>query len=836
MTTTPLHPTRPGGVDALPGLEHWSGAWAHRPALHTASGALTYGELSRRVETFARDHLAGPRRLVLVELDRDVDSVVAYLAALVHDHPVLAAAPGTAATFDRLSPAVVVTPDGVVRRPAAPEVHPDLALLLATSGSSGRPKLVRLGAEGVAANAAAIAEVLDLGPSDVGATTLPLHYTYGLSVLHSHLAVGASALLTDRSVIESEFWTAARAAAVTSLAGVPHTHDLLERTGFTRALLPSLRLMTQAGGAMPPERVRRLALQGRREGFDLVVMYGQTEATARMACLPAELAAEHPGAVGRAIPGGVLRLEPVPESDHGEIVFSGPNVMLGYAEDPADLARGRDVHELRTGDLGRWRDGLLEVVGRRDRCVKLFGRRHDLGGLERQAGPGVHLLAHDDVLHAFTAGRSAGLDARLRDLADLPPHAVVVHRLPEIPRTAGGKPCGTALRSLAAGTSTRSDAVDPLEAIRGEYARVLGRPDARTDQSFTDLGGDSLSFVELSTRLTAHCPDLPTDWHRRPIRDLVPTADAPSRRGVPLDTAVVLRALAILAVVGSHTELVDLMGGAHLLLAVAGWNLARFVLDDRPRARRLRSGLAAVGRIAIPSALLLGVISLVTGQYALTTAAYLNNALGPDSWTDDWQLWFLEAWVWCSLAALALIALRPLDRLDRRHPFALAMALTAAALALRWALVGLEAGPTERYAAPVVAWLFVAGWAGARATTLPQRLLVLGTVAAGTIGFFGDPAREAVVIGGVALLLLVPALRVPRAVVRPLSAVAAASLGIYLTHWQVYPHLEAHTSLGATLASVAVGIAYARLVAPVERRIGARIDRGPVGLSGPARP
>ncbi|GAB3265949.1 AMP-binding protein [Alteromonas gracilis] len=835
MTSTPLHPARPGGVDALPGLEHWTGTWAHRPALRTPDATLTYADLAARVDEFARRHLTGARRLTLVELDRSVEGVTAYLAALVHDHPVLVAAPGTAATFARFSPAVVVDERGISQRRGATELHPHLALLLATSGSSGRPKLVRLGAEGVAANAAAIAEVLGLTTDDVGATTLPLHYTYGLSVLHSHLAVGASVLLTDRSVIEPEFWTEARAASVTSLAGVPHTHDLLERTGFTRALLPSLRLLTQAGGAMPPERVRRLALQGRREGFDLVVMYGQTEATARMACLPAELAVDHPGSVGRAIPGGLLRLEPVPESDHGEIVFSGPNVMLGYAEEPADLARGRDVHELRTGDLGRWRDGLLEVVGRRDRCVKLFGRRHDLGGLERQAGPGVHLLVHDEVLHAFTAGRSAGLDARLRDLADLPPHAVVVHHLPEIPRTAGGKPCGTALRALA--VQAPSEACGgQLEAIRAEYARVLGRPDARPEQSFTDLGGDSLSFVELSTRLSTHCPDLPADWHRRPLRDLVPATDAPPRRGVPLDTAVVLRALAILVVVGSHTELVDVMGGAHLLLAVAGWNLARFVLDDRPRGRRLRSGLAAVARVAIPSAVLLGAISLVTGQYALTTAAYLNNALGPDSWSDDWQLWFLEAWVWCSLAALALIALRPIDRLDRRHPFALAMALTAAALALRWALVGVEAGPTERYAATVVAWLFLAGWAGARATTLPQRLLVLGTLAAGTIGFFGDPAREAVVIGGVALLLLVPTLRVPRAVVRPLSAVAAASLGIYLTHWQVYPHLEAHTSLGATLASVAVGIAYARLVAPVERRIGARIDRDPADLSGPARP
>ena len=121
-------------------------------------------------------------------------------------------------------------------------------------------------------------------------------------------------------------------------------------------------------------------------------MYGATEATARMAYLPPHLTTDHPEAIGIAIPGGRLRLdEGVDErAGVGELVYSGPNVMLGYAESPADLALGREVDELRTGDLAREVDGLFEVVGRLDRRGKVFGLRLDLDGLER------HLQAEVD--------------------------------------------------------------------------------------------------------------------------------------------------------------------------------------------------------------------------------------------------------------------------------------------------------------------------------------------------------------------------------------------------------------------------------------------------------
>ena len=240
----------------------------------------------------------------------------------------------------------VIVGDGDIRerRPGtAHDLHPDLALLLSTSGSTGSPKLVRLSHDNLRCNAASIADYLGLTPDDRAITSLPMHYCYGLSVVHSHLLVGAGLVLTDLSVVDECFWRLAEDAGATSFAGVPYTFEQLERSGFTERALPSLRYVTQAGGRMAPERVGRWRDHGRRSGWDLVVMYGQTEATARMAWLPPDRADAHPEAVGIPIPGGSFRLEPVDEVDEpgvGELVYAGPNVMQGYAVSAADLARG----------------------------------------------------------------------------------------------------------------------------------------------------------------------------------------------------------------------------------------------------------------------------------------------------------------------------------------------------------------------------------------------------------------------------------------------------------------------------------------------------------------
>ena len=810
------------------------------PALVAGGLVLSHADLAARVDDRAA-LLGGTRRLVLLECRNDVETVVTYLAALVGHHPVLLTGPDCrrddlVATY---RPDAVATGDRLeVLSGPGHDLHPDLAVLLSTSGSTGSPKLVRLSRDNLRSNATSIADYLRLTPDDRAATTLPLQYCYGLSVLNSHLLAGASVLLTQRSVVEEEFWAEFGAARATSLAGVPHHFDLLDSSGFADRDLPHLRTLTQAGGRLAAPTARRYAELGRERGFDLVMMYGQTEATARIAYLPPHLAAERPECIGIPVPGGSLRIDGDLDDGVGELVYAGDNVMLGYAERPADLALGRTVHELHTGDLARQHeDGLFEVVGRRSRFVKLFGLRVDLDRLEQlaaDAGREVLALGADDRLHlCVTHHRDAAWSRETAVRLGLPPHVVQTHVLVSLPRTASGKPDRASLhRHVAAAPATAPPTAPGAHEPAGEVtatrlrdlcAHLLGRPDATDTDSFVTLGGDSLSYVEVSLRLGQLLGDLPRDWATLSMRELAAGAAAPRRRRwlLAVETPLVLRAAAIVLVIGTHANLLTVMGGAHVLLALVGYNLARFQLAAPDRAGRRRSLLGAARSVAVPSALWIAGVGALTGMYDASTALLLNNLLGSDTWDLRWQFWFLEVVVWSLVAAAGLVSVPVLDRLERTRPYAAALTLLALTAALRWVLVGIEAGPTERYALPVVLWCVALGWVAARARTTGSRVVTTVAAVVTCLGFFGDPVRELLVVACVTALVWLPRIQVPAVVVPALSAVAASSLFTYLTHWQVYPHLEVDHPLLATLASFAVGLACWRAYGAVAPRAGA---------------
>jgi len=823
--TEQLLPTSVARLDELPFLAGQEDA----TALLDARGAVTFGDLRRRVEARGRE-LGAVRRLVLLEAAHDVDSVVTYLAALAGQHPVLLLGPGelerSAHLVATYLPDVVHDAAGLreLRPGTAHELHPDLALLLSTSGSTGSPKLVRLSLDNLVANARSIADYLPVRSTDRAITSLPLHYCYGLSVLNSHLLSGAGVVLSDLSVADECFWDLVGEHGVTSLSGVPHTFELLAASGFERRDLHSLRYLTQAGGRMDPARVHELAELGRERGFDLFVMYGQTEATARMAYVPSDLVAARPGAIGVAVPGGRLTLEPL-EGEQGnlpdgvgELVYEGPNVMLGYAGSPEDLALGRTVTRLRTGDLGRLGpDGLLEVVGRRSRCAKILGLRLDLDRVERllaERGLRARVVSDDQRLCAFVDRPriQARVRAALGELTTLPPGALLVERVEELPLTATGKPDHATLERhldrLAPGpVPAQAPTTASPEAVRDLYAVLLGRPQATVHDSFAVLGGDSLSYVEVSMRLSSVLGELPAGWAHLPPTRLAAAASPPRRFVVRVDASALLRAVAILMVLVTHADILQVAGGAHVLLAVAGYNLARFQLGLEDRATRIRSVLRGAWHVALPAICWIGAVAAVTSAYDTSTVFLLNGFLGRDTWDDNWQFWFIEAVVLGYLALALLLALPGLDRWQRRAPFASALVVLAVSLAVRYLSVGVEAGPTERYSTAVVLWCVALGWAAAAARGPLQHALVGVLAVAATAGFFADGQREAIVVLGVLVLLLdrpVPLLRPVGVVV---GVVSAASLWVYLTHWQVYPPLEdaGHPYL-AVIASLAVGI------------------------------
>ena len=183
-------------------------------------------------------------------------------------------------------------------------LYKDLGLLLTTSGSTGSPKLVRLSYENVKANAESIAEYLSIDENERPITSLPMYYSYGISVINSHYIKDATLLLTDHPVIQKLFWMFAQDEKATSIAGVPFTYEMLRRLRIFKMDLPYLKTMTQAGGKLNAKLAKEYIENAQATGKRFFVMYGQTEATARMSYLPLDKALEKYASIGIAIPGG----------------------------------------------------------------------------------------------------------------------------------------------------------------------------------------------------------------------------------------------------------------------------------------------------------------------------------------------------------------------------------------------------------------------------------------------------------------------------------------------------------------------------------------------------
>jgi acyl-CoA synthetase (AMP-forming)/AMP-acid ligase II len=285
-------------------------------ALVEAGRTVTYAALLEIAQRFA-ERLGAGRQLVFLEALNTVDSIAAYLACRTDGHPVHLFSgrdwPKTAVLIERYQPNVVwrwrkgaLVEDRPISRSHA--LHPDLRVLLSTSGSTGTPKFVKLSDRNLQANAEAICQYLALQASDRAVTTLPFNYSYGMSVLNSHLACGASLALTDLSVADREFWALFRKLGATSFAGVPHTFEILDRADPQWAQISGLRYATQAGGRLAPELVRRFARLAEKHGWLFYVMYGQTEAAPRIAYLPPGRAAEFAHCIGVPVPGGEIEL------------------------------------------------------------------------------------------------------------------------------------------------------------------------------------------------------------------------------------------------------------------------------------------------------------------------------------------------------------------------------------------------------------------------------------------------------------------------------------------------------------------------------------------------
>ncbi len=265
------------------------------------------------------------------------------------------------------------------------KIYSDLAILLPTSGTTSVSKLVRISKTNLYDNTENICHTLQIEKTDVAVTSLPLAYCYGLSILNTHLFAHATILLTDKSILQKRFWEFTERYGATSFAGVPYTYELLKKNRHLERE-NSIKVYTQAGGKLSVEVQCSFFDYCIKENKKFFVMYGQTEATARISILQMEEAKNKMGSVGKPIRGGNVQIEKnVNTGKSGEIIYSGKNVMLGYCSCPEDLALG-DINGgiLYTGDIGYLdEDGYLYVTGRKCDFVKLYGRRICLKDITR---------------------------------------------------------------------------------------------------------------------------------------------------------------------------------------------------------------------------------------------------------------------------------------------------------------------------------------------------------------------------------------------------------------------------------------------------------------------
>lgn len=453
--------------------------FACNTAVETENGLkLTYEEL-RQAAIYVTSELE-PRKLCFCLCENTIGSFVGYVAFMAHNIPTVLLDASKDIDIiedliDHYQPQYVWCPTGrwqmadgrwqsftpiteyedytmlQVGKPDY-EIHPDVLLCLTTSGTTGSPKLVKLTEKNLRSNAESIAEYLHITESERAITSLPMYYSFGMSVINSHLIKGATLLLTDKAVIQREFLNFLKSGRATSIAGVPYTYEMLRRLRFLKMDLPELKTMIQAGGKLNANIVKEYVESAQATGKEFIVMYGQTEAAPRMSYLPFDKALEKYASIGIAIPGGKLSVRDVNDQEitqpdvDGELIYEGPNVCMGYVECIEDLAKGDENHGvLHTGDVARFdSDGYFYITGRMKRFVKVWGNRCNLDATEqlvKAITTSCACVGVDDKITVFVT--EAGLEEKIKtylvDKTGLNIRAFEVKVIETIPTLPSGK-------------------------------------------------------------------------------------------------------------------------------------------------------------------------------------------------------------------------------------------------------------------------------------------------------------------------------------------------------------------------------------------------------------
>jgi len=383
--------------------------YGNTPCLIGENSEITYQELDSICKGIQED-LPNQKQLILVKATTNIETIVGYLSFLRSNHALIML---DASIEQELIDTIIKeyqpnfiweelesdrryinTYEGYGLRSEnlkTLSLEPELSLLLSTSGSTGSPKMVRLSKKNLYANCNSIIEYLNIDITHRAITNLPLHYSYGISILNTHLEKGASLVVTNESIMSKNFWNIFRKLEVTTLNGVPYHYEIFKKIGLMKMNLPSLKYMTQAGGKLNHKLVEEYAVWGKEKNIQFWVMYGQTEATARISYLPSSDVVENNKSIGMVIPNGQLMIKNLNNTEYitdvdieGELVYKGDNVMMGYANNISDLNKPDELQGLlSTGDIAK-RDhrNYFYITGRLKRFIKIHGNRISLDEIE----------------------------------------------------------------------------------------------------------------------------------------------------------------------------------------------------------------------------------------------------------------------------------------------------------------------------------------------------------------------------------------------------------------------------------------------------------------------
>jgi hypothetical protein len=594
--------------------------------------------------------------------------------------------------------------------------------------------------------------------------------------------------------------------------------------------------MTQAGGKLPKELVEYYALLAEKKGWRFYVMYGQTEATARMSYLPPDKVLSHLGSMGIPIPQG--RFDLIDENGQlitatnqsGELIYYGPNVMMGYATSREDLYDASSLTELRTGDIA-WRDedGFYYISGRKSRFLKIFGNRIGLDDLESLLrGRGFITICGGTDKHlvvlTIDQGKASEIERILAEKFSLTSQYASVEEVKDFPLLPSGKIDYASLVKVSetkalenTGQATHSKYTwrnlfginkkrENLSTI-DIFSKVFIASEVTQESSFESLNGDSLNYVQMMMLLEKKLGQLPDNWQKLSVREIEELNIAPPSYVQSVETNVALRAFAILEVLLNHTYIVDntyIAGGAALLMVLVGYSFARFQSTLLFAGQVWTTILPFLKKIVIPYLLICvfvvtsrtlqdkpvnyDIFLMINNLYRLEDRALAN-------------FWFVQALTQCVVILGAVFSIKAFIRLAKGNLWNYSISLLSFFVFMCFLINSFWDTRTIQAQAPhVYLPIIMIGWCACLAKFNRQKLLVFVYAALtfslmcwlGLMGFSQYVWLQA----GTTMLLFLPNVKVFSFVKPFMTEIAAAAYFIYLTHVFILHFIDKLTQNG----------------------------------------